>query len=100
MPWLSTARHGGAKLPGVPLKRSGSSAGPLSFPVVSLCAFAATSLVPIVSQLVCNRILGHNVNDAGAVRWSGLPAAPAQSTVTLPGAGMLTMWARLEKLYR
>ena len=95
MPSLSAARHGGAKLPGVPLKPPGSSAGPLSLPAASLVVFPTTSFFATISQLVCNRNLGHNVNDADIGRSSEVSA---QLAVALPGAGMLTMRAMLETL--
>lgn len=88
----------GPRFLGFPLEGFGFFTSMLLAFAAAFFTFFASTFLAIVSLLVWNGILGHNVNYADTYRYVGLPAGLGMLTVALPFFGALWVRAKLKKL--
>lgn len=93
-----TLTQGGARFLGVPLEGFGLFTSLLFAFATAFFTFFASTFLAIVSLLVWNGILGHNVNYADTYRYVGAPAGLIMLAIALPFFGTLWVRAKLMKL--
>jgi hypothetical protein len=91
-------RPQGARFLGFPLEGFGLFTSLLLAFAAAFFTFFAATFLAIISLLVWNEILGHNINYADTYRYVGLPAGLAMLTLALPVFGTLWLRAKLKKL--
>ncbi|HUB00500.1 MAG TPA: hypothetical protein VMA34_19365 [Terracidiphilus sp.] len=90
--------RGGARFLGFPLEGFGLFTSLLLAFAAAFFTFFAATFVAIVSLLVWNQILGHNINYADTYRYVGLPAGLLMLAIALPVFATLWIRAKLMKL--
>ena len=94
----STMRQDGAKFLGFPLEGFGLFTSLLLAFAAAFFTFFASTFLAIISLLVWNQILGHNVDYADTYLYVGLPAGLVMLMVALPVFGTLWIKAKLRKM--
>jgi hypothetical protein len=94
----SALRHQGSKFFGYPLEGFGLFTSMLLAFAAAFFTFFAATFLAIMSLLVWNGILGHNVNYADTYLYVGLPAGLGMLTLALPVFATLWVRAKLRKL--
>ncbi len=94
----STMRQDGAKFLGFPLEGFGLFTSLLLAFAAAFFTFFASTFLAIISLLVWNQILGHNVDYADTYLYVGLPAGMVMLMVALPVFGTLWIRAKLRKM--
>lgn len=95
----STLHQDGAKFLGFPLEGFGLFTSLLLAFAAAFFTFFATTFLAIMSLLVWNQILGHDVNYADTYLYVGIPAGLVMLVVALPVFGTLWIRAKLKKLH-
>jgi hypothetical protein len=91
-------RAEGASFLGFPLEGFGFFTSLLLAFAAAFFTFFASTFLAIMSLLIWNGILGHNVNYADTYLYVGVPAGLGMLTVALPVFGTLWVRAKLKKL--
>lgn len=94
----SALHHDGARFLGFPLEGFGFFTSLLLAFAAAFFTFFAATFLAIMSLLVWNAILGHNLNYADSYRYVGLPAALGMLAIALPVFATLWVKAKLKKL--